>query len=161
MMKKSTAPKNPYKGGSTPLITNCGVGRCPANARLIRALHYWVNREKYIANAKAQPKEQTRAAKKRWKERNVGRVNASTAARKDRLRFATPKWLTDVQNLQIVAVYEESARLTKETGVAHHVDHIVPIRGKNVSGLHVPWNLQILTANENYLKNNKFQDSTI
>ena len=124
-------------------------------------LHYVRNKDRYLERAKSQPKEKTNQYKKEWKKRNVGRVNASTAARKGRIRLATPKWLTDAQNLEIFAIYEESARLTRDTGITHHVDHIVPIRGKNVSGLHVPWNLQILTADENYMKNNKFPDNTI
>ena len=74
------------------------------------------------------------------------------------MKLATPPWLTEAHQEAIKDFYKESARLTQETGIAHHVDHIVPLRGKNVSGLHVPWNLQILTADENYIKNNKFPD---
>jgi 5-methylcytosine-specific restriction endonuclease McrA len=149
------AAKKPYKGGSIPLETNCGKGRCPANGRLIRALHYSKNRDKYLAQARAQPKENTRKYKAAWKARNKGLVAADVAARKKHIRQATPKWLTKEHKAQIRSFYEEAERIKSETGIDHEVDHIVPIRGGIVSGLHVPWNLRVITAAENQTKNRK------
>ena len=65
---------------------------------------------------------------------------------------ATPPWLTGEQIKEMVKIYKEAAMIEARTGVQHYVDHIVPLQGKNVSGLHVPWNLQILTADENWSK---------
>jgi len=52
-------------------------------------------------------------------------------------------------------MYILANQITKTTGILHEVDHIVPLHGKFVSGLHVPWNLRIITKTENARKNNR------
>ena len=78
---------------------------------------------------------------------------ARVIARQKRVKQATPSW-TD--NNAIKEFYITAQRLSKETGISHEVDHIIPLQGKIVSGLHVPANLQILTEKENQRKNAKF-----
>ena len=68
----------------------------------------------------------------------------------------TPKWLTPKDLIEIKSFYTKAAKLTKETGIEHQVDHIIPLQGVGVSGFHVPSNLQILTKSVNSGKGNKF-----
>jgi hypothetical protein len=70
---------------------------------------------------------------------------------------ATPTWLTEQDKQDIKYHYNIAAYFTWLSGgfVQHHVDHIVPIQGKEVCGLHVPWNLQVLIASDNLRKSNK------
>jgi hypothetical protein len=66
----------------------------------------------------------------------------------------TPSW---ANHSEIKRIYAEARSMSEMAGVAHHVDHIVPLQGRNVCGLHVENNLQILTSSENVRKSNKFQ----
>lgn len=66
---------------------------------------------------------------------------------------ATPAW---ADHDKIASFYAEAVRLTRETGVLHEVDHIVPLVHSRVCGLHVHTNLQILTSTANKRKSNKF-----
>lgn len=94
---------------------------------------------------------------KKYKDRTPeqkGRWVAYVIARQKRIKKATPAW-TDLNAVK--QFYIEAQRLTKETGIPHEVDHIIPIKGKLVSGLHVPANLQILTEKENQTKNARYE----
>lgn len=90
---------------------------------------------------------------KGYRERNRDKAREYVSARRVALLSAMPKW---VDRKAIRAVYSEAVKATKETGVRHDVDHIIPLRGNGVCGLHVPWNLQVLTATENKKKSTSF-----
>ena len=107
---------------------------------------------------KAKNKERMREAQRQWSKANPSKINEYSANRRATRLNATPAWLTDKQQAEMAAIYKEAMAMEKQTGILHHVDHIVPLKGKNVSGLHVPWNLQILTATENMSKGNRLQD---
>ena len=66
----------------------------------------------------------------------------------------TPLW--DPESHLIVAKYQLAAMLTKATGIPHHVDHIIPLQGRKVSGLHVFSNLRVIPGTDNVKKSNKF-----
>lgn len=69
------------------------------------------------------------------------------------LKAGTPDW---VDRAEIREIYAEARQRTIDEGVQYHVDHIVPLQNPVVHGLHVPWNLQIITAVENCSKSNTF-----
>lgn len=124
-----------------------------------------------------------RAIERSWRERNAGYMQAYYEQNKDQIKVrvrerearlkvelrpynaervmrrnarklrATPQWASQVA---INTLYAEAARLTLETGIAHHVDHVVPLQSKLVCGLHVEHNLQILTRPENQSKGNRW-----
>ena len=92
-----------------------------------------------------------------WRKSNIGRVLANVTKRKQHVKFRTPKWLTEIDHERISNEYKLSALLKKVTGREWHVDHVIPLLGKNVSGLHVPSNLQLLRSSENLKKSNQFE----
>ncbi len=104
--------------------------------------------------------EEKRRLQAEYKGRNVDVVRADTSVRKRRHREATPTWLTKEERLQMRELYVQARKLTSVTGERYVVDHIVPLRGESVCGLHVPWNLRVITQDENLQKSNKLVDPT-
>lgn len=80
--------------------------------------------------------------------------------RTKRVRKATPKWLSGSQKAHIRRTYKLRDVIAEATGVEYHVDHIVPINGEGVCGLHVPWNLSVITAEANFKKGNKLVETS-
>ena len=116
---------------------------------------YQANRAAVIDRAKTRPYEEIKEYKKRWKENNQVWVRADTKARRRKHRDATPPWLTAKQKFEIRQLYQIAITMSKTTGEQYVVDHIVPLRSPNVCGLHVPWNLRVITQKENLTKSNK------
>ena len=121
---------------------------------------YQDNREQVIAAASTRPQHVKREYQKAWKERNPVWVRADTKARRRKHREASPKWLSSTQKAAIRELYKIAITMTKTTGEQYVVDHIVPLRGESVCGLHVPWNLRVITQEENLQKSNKLVDPT-
>ena len=105
--------------------------------------HYYANLEKERERAKA------------WREENKGLINFYTAKRKVARLQRTPAWLSEDDHWMIEQAYELAALRSKMFGFPWHVDHVIPLRGKTVSGLHVPINLQVIPGVENLRKGNR------
>jgi hypothetical protein len=88
--------------------------------------------------------------------KNPGKRNALTANYRSAKARRAPPWLDTEDQFLIDEVYDLAARRTKMLGFPWHVDHIIPLRGAKVSGLHVPWNLQVIPGVENVRKGNNF-----
>ena len=89
-----------------------------------------------------------------WQANNRDKVNATSAIVRAKRRNRKPKWIKDVFIEEIKVWYRRAKLIKQFTGELWEVDHIVPLNGKNVSGLHVPWNLQLLTKKQNRDKRN-------
>lgn len=103
-----------------------------------------INKEKVLANRVL------------YRRENRGKRAADQAKRRANKLFATPGW-ADLQHIKDLYVNcREAERVFGSIGleVKFEVDHIIPLQGKGVSGLHVESNLQILTAQENAKKHN-------
>jgi len=120
----------------------------------------WVksNKEKKSAINKAsveRNREKRNEQTRLYKKKNKGAVNARNALRRSIKLNATPPWLSSAQEAHIKRIYKLCQIISDATGEKYHVDHIVPLQGKNVCGLHVPWNLRAVPAKINLSKSNK------
>jgi hypothetical protein len=131
----------------------------PEKIRAESCAEYQRNKAKYVARARKWVKSNRvkyRGINKEWRERNPDKVYQVVVLRRMRKAQRTPPWLTPGDFEAMRNTYIEARRLSIETGVPHQVDHVIPLWGVKVSGLHVPSNLQILTALENRSKSNNF-----
>lgn len=108
--------------------------------------YYEINKEKI--------RERTKEYAKEYQKNNKSKVAARASKRRALKLSATPFW-ADLE--RIAEVFKECERISKETGIKHHVDHIVPLKHSRVCGLHIHTNLQILSAKDNQTKSNRFE----
>ena len=137
-----------HKGTSTfglksQCILCCKRHYDPLKARDARRRHQERNREEYRVRG--------REYDTNHKPERAARENFRRAQKLN----ATPKWLTESQKQEIIQLYKLRQQLSLEKGIIYHVDHIIPLVSKDVCGLHVPWNLRIVTQEENLKKGNR------
>lgn len=118
------------------------------NKDAIKARVYkWIEENRERHNAKCA----------KWVKNNPGKVNARTARRYAAKTGATPAWLSVDDKWLMNEAYALAKLRTQTLGIAFEVDHIVPLRGKKVMGLHVPWNLRVVPTKMNRVKSNSFK----
>ena len=128
--------------------------------KLKKQQYYLANKEqqrKNMAINYQNNKEQIKQRVNKWKKENAVKVNAYVMKRHAQKLNATPKWLSEDDHWMIEEAYELARLRTKMFGFVWHVDHIIPLRGKNVCGLHAPNNLQVIPATVNCSKRNRFE----
>ena len=118
--------------------------------------YYEANREQILErNAQRYVKlaDRIKVRAKQYRAANPAKVREWNGTRRAIERKACPPW---ADRKAIAAVYAEAVRLEQETGIPHHVDHIIPLRGKTVCGLHIAENLRAIPAADNLKKGIRF-----
>ena len=112
-----------------------------------RQRYYLKNKGRMLKNSRAYQKENGKRLRAEHKNKRQAYDRAREAAKIHR----TPSWLSKDQKQEMVDIY--TLRSVKSSNnEAYHVDHIIPLLGANVCGLHVPWNLQIILSDDNLSK---------
>lgn len=122
------------------------------------AAYYAANADKLKAAQRARTARSPlrgRAACKAWRAANPERKRYHKDVARARCRVAMPKWLTRADRDRIAAYYREARHMSAETGKLHSVDHIYPLKGRTVCGLHVPDNLRVMPWIDNVVKGNR------
>jgi len=132
----------------------------PEKVRSEKKKEYTKHKDKYLERAKEWAKANPNKVKtsgKAFRSRNPDAYYQAVVRRRMLKAQRTPFWITEEDHEVMRGVYKECRAISQSTGVPHQVDHIVPLRGELVSGLHVPGNLKIITAKENRSKSNRYK----
>lgn len=114
-----------------------------------------LNPEKVKAWREANP-EKEKARHKAYREANPEKHNFKEAKRRASKLQRTPKWFNELDRFVITEAFDLAKLRANSFGFKWHVDHIVPLQGKLVSGLHVASNIQVIPATVNLQKNNNY-----
>ena len=131
--------------------------RNPARALASQRARASINSEKMRAARKAWEQRNPTAALesfKRYRERNRAEIRARLAASKDARELRRVLWANQDA---IVEIYRQAELMTRTTGRLYVVDHIIPLQGRTVSGLHVETNLRVIEHHENARKHNAWE----
>lgn len=138
--------------------------RCAGCAKIkekeLKKKYVLENKEKVLqTKAKTREKMRLSGKTKTWKQRNRSKLVADARKRKIQKFQATPKWADNKYIEDLYSNCREAESVFARVGLTKkfHVDHIVPLRGKSVCGLHCEDNLQILLDSDNLSKKNLFQ----
>ena len=110
-----------------------------------------------IAAVRAARLIERREVKRLWRKNNLGLVLTDCANRRAAKLKRTPTWLSEFDKIKIKCFYQLAAMRNRESGHSWHVDHIIPLQGEFVSGLHVPNNLRVIPAIDNIRKSNLYE----
>lgn len=175
--EKQYMSENPCKRGHLSLRITA-TGSCIECIKINEKVRYYANPEKTKATTKRKydlnaeklrekrralyaispekEKESSKIRSKLWRENNPALRNALAKNYKEAKSRRMPKWLAQDHLIAIKCKYSVASMLNIYGVERWHVDHIVPLRGKDVCGLHVPWNLQVIPAKVNISKGRKF-----
>lgn len=144
--EKISAQKKAWKIRNADHVKEKDRAYADANPeKRVAARNKWKQNNKYL----------DRAAKAKYRLNNKGKVQAWCIKRRAAKIHRTPTWLTADDLWMISQAYELASLRTSAFGFSWHVDHIIPLQGKSVSGLHVPINLQVIPWIDNVKKGNR------
>jgi len=172
----SFSPRKDIKSGFDARCKQCRKETRPSRAGDQASANYWKTyyennkdtlNQRYWTNPKTKDyqlkryrddPERFRKQHEEHRKNNLDKYAAKEARRRSRKLNATPEWLTSSQLKEMEDFYWLAKDLEAVSGQKYHVDHIVPLRGKRVCGLHVPWNLQVLPSDINLSKSNRYEE---
>ena len=139
--KKANYARNPQKYRD---LARAERSKPDYKARQAAASRTWAERNR----------DRTQMAARRWYQSHLVQARIKLAVSQASRRQRSAGWASKEE---IAAIYAEAAYLTRMTGRLHVVDHIIPLKGRLVSGLHLESNLQIIDRLANAKKSNKWE----